>query len=405
MDEVDQESPPRSFADEWAPEPEEHPRRRYNIPLGSGGINISAGMKSVYVDNVFLTQSGARDDFVLVPKANLDAYFPLGLSNAVVVNLGLAYYQYLKNTSLNTGTPLINPNSEVAFNIRTGDFTVKVSEQFSYQESPVYEEGAEFFNVYDTGRLGRFDNRVGALATWDLHQLLLDLGYYHENLLANGSAFDEINHASELVNADAMFALSPDLKAGLETTGSINRFDPARLNDSWRATAGPGARWQISKFLEARAGAGYERIQYDGAEASALGIQPQNAYYAYGTINHKINRFFSQSLRVSHDNQLGYNSGNLEGTHLVYSLTWRPQDRLNVRPLVSFDFFNETFGSGPPSLYHEQFTYLLAGLSARYELGRHWQAGLDWSYRLKDSRLDNAGYAQNEAALELLYNF
>jgi hypothetical protein len=32
---------------------------RYNIPWGSGDFNFSAGLRGVYVDNVFLTHAGA----------------------------------------------------------------------------------------------------------------------------------------------------------------------------------------------------------------------------------------------------------------------------------------------------------------------------------------------------------
>ena len=47
---------------EVAPETEAAPESppRYNIPWGSGGFNFSAGLRGAYVDNVFLTQTGAR---------------------------------------------------------------------------------------------------------------------------------------------------------------------------------------------------------------------------------------------------------------------------------------------------------------------------------------------------------
>jgi hypothetical protein len=35
----------------------------------------------------------------------------------------------------------------------------------------------------------------------------------------------------------------------------------------------------------------------------------------------------------------------------------------------------------------------------------HWQTRLSWDYRLKDSEIVAAGYAQNQVAVELLYRF
>ena len=393
--------------DEVSPEMEAAPENlpRYNIPWGSGGFNLSAGLRGVYVDNVYLTQTGARDDFILVPECDLAAFFPIGQSNTVVVDLGLAYYQYLKNTALNTGTPVINPNSELAFNMQVDDFRFRFSERFSYQTSPVYETGGEFFNVYNPGLFERYENRVGALGTWDLHDLVVSAGYYHENLWANTAQYDYIDHASELFSADAMLALSPRVKAGLETAGSINRFDNDVTSDAWRARVGPALRLDVSQFIKVRLGAGYERIQYDSSQASALGINSENTYYAYAGVDHVITRFFSQSLQVFHDNQLGYDAGNLAGTHVQYSLTWRPKELLSLSPHAAVSFYDESYGSGPPSLYHERFTYVLAGLTARYQLGQHWRTSLSWDYRLKDSDITAYGYTQNQVGLELTYQF
>jgi hypothetical protein len=341
----------------------------------------------------------------LVPECNLAAFYPIGLSNTVVLDLGIAYYQYFKNTELNSGTPLINPNSELAFNVRAGDFTIRPSERFSYQESPVYETGGEFINVYNTGRFSRYENRIGATAAWDQHDLVVTFGYFHENLFSDDSFYDYINHASELFSADAMLAVLPDIKVGLEAAGSLNSFENVPMNDSWRVRFGPALRYDSGRFIRARFGAGYERINYNSSEAAAQGITDENTFYAYAGAEHSLSKFLSHSLQVSYDNQLGYNAGNLSGTHIIYGLNWRPLEALTLSPQASVNFFHETFGSGPPTLYHERFTYVLTGLAATYQLGQHWRSRLNWEYRLKDSDLPDAGYDQNQVALELMYQF
>ena len=269
---------------------------------------------------------------------------------------------------------MINPNSELAFNLQVDDFRFRFSERFSYQESPVYETGSEFFNVYNTGLFERYENRVGALGAWDLHDLVVSAGYYYENLWANTSQNKDIDHSSELCSADVMLTVMPRLKAGLEAAGSLNRFDNNVTNDCWRARVGPALRLDVSQFIKARLGAGYERIEYDSAEAAAVGISAENTYYAYGGVEHEITRFLSHSIQVFHENQLGYDAGNLAGTHLQYSLTWRPKEPLSLSPHVEVTFYDESYGSGPPSLYHERLMYVLAGLTGRYQLGQHWRS-------------------------------
>lgn len=380
-------------------------RPRYNIPWGSGGINFSLGLQGQYVDNVYLTHTSPSDDFIIVPECNIAAFIPAGRSNNIVLDLGIAYYYYIQNTELNTGTPLINPNSELAFNLQTGDFHFKFSESFSYQESPVYETGGQFYNIYNTGRFARYLNRVGVAMKWDLHDLVVDASYYHENLAANGSTYNYIDHASELFGADALLAVSPTLTVGLESVASINRFDNSPWYDTWRARVGPGVRLNLSEFVHARLGAGYERIEYDSSFAAPLGLKPEDSYYAYAAIDHEINRFISHSIQAGHDNQLGFNAANLERSYVGYYLNWRPKRSITVSPGISLSFYDESYGSGSASLYSEKFRYLSPNVLVHYEYDRHWRANLGWEYHLKDSDTEELGYSRNLVRLELIYQF
>jgi hypothetical protein len=379
---------------------------RFAIPVGSGGFNFNAGLKMEYVDNVYITHSNAKDDFILVPEADVAAFFPVGQLNSLALDVGLAYYEYLKNTTLNTGQPLVNPNTDLAFNLRSGDFRVRFSESFSYQQSPMYETGNQFYNVAtNTPLFQRYLNRIGALVTWDQNKLVMTAGYFHENLWSENSTYNYIDHASELFSADAMLATSPNFTVGLEAAGSINDFVNSPSYDTWRARVGPALRINASEFIRIRLGGGYERIQYDSAQASSLGLTPENTYYAYANIEHKINQYFGHSLTLSHDNELGSNAGNLAANTVSYSLGWQPRQRLSISPLVSVNWYDESFGSTTANLYHEKFTYYYAGLVVRYLFGPHWQASARWYYHLKDSDIQAYGYGQNQVSLELIYQF
>src|ERR1039458_4336390 len=139
-----------------------------------------------------------------------------------------------------------------------------------------------------------------------------------------------------------MLTLSPLVTTGLEAVGSLNNFDNSPTYDTWRARVGPGIRLNVSQFIKVRAGVGYERIDYDSASASSLGLSAENTYYAYAGVEHQINRFFSHSLEASHDNQLGFNAANLEGTHVSYSLAWKPNTALTLSPHMSVNWYDES---------------------------------------------------------------
>src|SRR5262249_18277592 len=139
-------------------------------------------------------------------------------------------------------TPLINPNTDLSFNLFSGDFGFTFSERFYYQQSPFYESGSQFYNIFNTALFKRYYNRIGGVVTWDQNKLVVTAGYFHENLWADGSTYNYIDHASELFSADAMLKVSPVLTAGLEAAGSLNDFFNSPSYDTWRARVGPALR-------------------------------------------------------------------------------------------------------------------------------------------------------------------
>jgi hypothetical protein len=378
---------------------------RYNISLGRGGITLSAGLEGLYVDNVFLTEHDLRDDFILVPQLNMGLFYPIGRINTLRLDLGILYYYYSKNTSLNSGTPSINPNSVLEFNIYAGDFQITASEAFSYQEIPFYETGGQFFNVYNTGRFARFLNRVGAAAKWDLHHLVVEGGYHHEDLLSNGSQFNYIDRHSELFDLNAFLSVSPDVAVGLEGTGSLNSFDNVPINDHWRASIGPAMKFTPNQYLTGRLGAGYQRIEYDSSLDPLYGLEGFNTYYFYAGLEHQINRFFNHAVRVSHDNQPGINAANLAGTHVTYRLDWKATERLKISPYFEYSHYEESYGPDVTGLYREVFDYYAAGLAAAYTVTQNWRVNLNYDYRLKDSQVAGFGYAQNRVSVLVDYQF
>jgi hypothetical protein len=381
-------------------------RSRYNISIGSGGLNFSAGFRTMYVDNVYLSYTNVRDDVILVPECDLAAFFPIGLSNSLACDIGLAYYDYLKNSRLNSSTPAVNPNSQLTFNLRTGDFTIGFDESFSYQVLPFYETQNQFYNLYNTAQFRRFDNLLGTTVKWDLRDLVVTAAYHHDNFWSDGGHYSYIDHASEIFNTDATLKLSRMVAAALEASGSLNNYGNNSIYNTSRARVGPALRLDVSEFITIRAGAGYERINFDSSPAGALDLGSQDTYYAYGKIDHRITQFLSQSIAGSHDNQIGFNAANLEGTHLIYSLNWQPTRTLTVSPYVSANWYNESDGPNASSrLYHEQFTFVHAGIEAARQFGRHWRGKLSWNYNSIDANITYDGYAQNIAIAEITYQF
>src|SRR5580693_10294826 len=97
---------------------------QYNQMYGPIRLRTSAGVSVNYTDNVFYSYH-AQDDIMIEPHVSLDALWPITPLNTLRLSLGLSYEWYMRNPVLNANGPLVNPGSELAYNLFIGDFRIR----------------------------------------------------------------------------------------------------------------------------------------------------------------------------------------------------------------------------------------------------------------------------------------
>jgi len=235
---------------------------QYNLRYGQMRFKTSSTLAVSYTDNVFYSHE-QRDDFLVNPQVTLDALWPVTELNALRLSLGLGYEWYAKNSQLNADAPLVNPGTELVFNIFVGDFRIQLHERFLYQESLFFNdlsgERERFYNFNDVGTFSRLDNDVGFTVDWDLNKVVLSARYSHENFVSTTDAFEYLNRASEWFNASASFALGDKAKTGLEVQASFHDYETETvLGDNWRGRVGPFVEVNPQEKISVRAGGGYD---------------------------------------------------------------------------------------------------------------------------------------------------
>jgi hypothetical protein len=371
----------------------------YNMHVGPVGFSIEPSLRLNYNDNIYWAPRDRLDDFIFRPEVRLSALWPITELNTLSLALGVGYEYYIQHTDLNTSSPLISPDTDLALNLFTGDFHFRFHDSFSYQESLTYYQGAnQFINFNNVAKFGRYDNRAGVSADWDLNKLILNFGYDHENFWVRGTVYDYENHTTDLFWANLTYAVNDAVKVGVETRASFTDYEKDLLGDQWRFGVGPFLDWTMSKNLQLRIGGGMDITQ-----ASAnfnMGSEDFNNYYAYVHINHRLNEFFTHSFAVGHENQLGWNAANMADTYFRYNAVWRLIRKVDLGMHAGVYFFDET-GYG----FSESYTYFNAGLDLTYQLTQRWRSNLSYNFTQKDSDLPNRDYCQNVVSLALSYRF
>jgi hypothetical protein len=193
---IEEQAEPRgSLAGERAIEElkREQTNEVYNVHYGRIGFQVGARLGAAYTDNVFLSGLNRLDDFILRPEVTLGASVPLTELNTLKLSLGVGYEWFAKNQSLNGDAPLVSPDSELMFTMFVKDFRIRLHDQFSYQQTLVFNDQpvnqTRIYNFTNVSRFDRLDNFVGPTVDWDLNKVILTLGYDHENFVSTTEQF------------------------------------------------------------------------------------------------------------------------------------------------------------------------------------------------------------------------
>jgi hypothetical protein len=373
---------------------------QYNLRYGPVRFKATGTLGVSYTDNIFYSHT-RREDVLINPQITLGALWPVTDLNALRFSLGVGYEWYAKNSGLNADAPLINPGSELTFNLFVGDFRIQLFDRFLYQQSLFFnsfsDEGERFYNLNDVGTFSRLDNQVGFNVDWDLNKVVVSAGYNHENFVSTTTRFEYLDRASEWFTATASFALGDKAKTGLEAQASLHDYDTETfLNDNWRARVGPFVDVNTEEKISLRAGGGFDTGQYDD---SAFSGSDYETYYAYARIRQET-RLFSHSLTFGREHTLGDIANNRRTTYARYSISSPIVAYLELGGNVSVNFAKEFGGT-----FEEEFAYYGAGLRVGWLFHKFWRADLSYEFRLKDSDITARDFHRNRVTLSATYSF
>jgi hypothetical protein len=369
----------------------------YNLSVGPVRLRTDAGVRLGYTDNVFSSDENRQEDFLVNPEFILGAWWPITELNTLRLSLGLGYEWFANNTVLNSDAPLINPDTELVFNVFVGDFRIRLHEKFSYQESLSYSADERFFNFNDVGKFSRWHNLAGLEVVWDLNKVILTVGYDHENFIPVTSQFEYLERASEWFDASAAFPIGDKIQIGLEAQASLHDYESETiLNDSWRFAGGPFVDFTTEQKISLRAGGGFDAARYDRA---ATGDNDFDDYYAYVRIGQET-RLFVHALSVGREHRLGDNANNLRLTQVRYWISSPVFKHVDLSANASVNFAEEFGGT-----FQEEFTYYAAGLRIGYQFHKYWRTALGYDFFWKDSDLPLRDFTRNRVSWDLAFSF
>ena len=188
----------------------------YNLLAGPVRFLFSITTGIEYNDNINLAETNKQEDIIIRPQFNIDAIWQVTQLNTLKLDIGLGYAFYLDHPNANTNGVLIQPGSQLSFDIFVQDFRINLHDRFSLQQDPVGQ--LQLSNVVD---YGRFENTAGISVLWDLNKAVLTFGYDHYNYISTTSTFDYLNRNAEELTFSSYFAFTSTTFRTLRKSASL----------------------------------------------------------------------------------------------------------------------------------------------------------------------------------------
>lgn len=374
-----------------------HPESQpYTFKSGDLRLLVTPSLEMDWNDNVNLSEKDALEDFILRPLLQFEGSYPITQRNLLRFSVGVGYDQYLSHDEF-SALRLVS-GSEVAFDLYIKDFWINIHDRFEFVQDP-----AEQASVAATGRYGGLDNTAGLSTTWDLKDLVLTLGYDHENFIASSEAFDYLNRASELLLGRAGFRLHPRVTAGVEAGGSFTTYEQDFLNDSQGYSAGVFADWRPGPYFRIQARGGYCALLFDQTSQS-ITAKDQDTFYAGLTVGHEITEAVSYSLSGGHELRLGTDADSIEDWYVRPAIDWHVIKNLIFSTYLSYEH-GEQGQRDQAGAVGETYDWLGAGLGLSHPITKKLSFMLKYRVTLRSSDVASRDYTQNLVGLRLTYQF
>ena len=368
----------------------------YTFKAGDFKLLVTPSLELDWNDNITLSRDNTEADFILRPLVALNASYPIGAYNLLNLSVAFGYDKYLIHDAYSQLR--LDSGSELSFDVYVKDFWINFHDRFQYSQDPSQEAAVAGSG---SGSYGTFQNTAGLSGTLDLEDVILTLGYDHQNTRSLSSQFNQMNNSSELVVARTGLQFNPTLIVGVEGTASFTTYDQAVLNDNQQYSAGIYGDWRPGSYFSVQPRVGYTIFESGQTSASVKGGNLAS-WYANLTLAHQVTDFLSYSLSAGHEIRPGIQSDAIEDSYIRPSVDWKVIKDVTLQTSLFYEHGAEG-GGQQASLLEKNYDQYGGGLNLSYSPMKKVRISLNYRLTLRSSNVASREYTQNLVGLQITY--
>lgn len=375
------------------------PQRHF---IGPAQLSLGANLGATYSDNINGAEFNPESDTFISTGISLGIQWPITGQSQIAIGLGLSYIKYLRVTS-NDGLA-INPNSALVYTVSAGDVSVSAYDQAAY-----YREALTQGALANVTTLPRIENTVGLRVGWTPDRWNFDVGYSHNNVIAENAVDNYLDSSSEYFFGRAGWAFAESSGAGIEVSGSLTDYSAQLQPNNQSVSVGPYFEWKPEPWLRLSARGGPTFYHFD-----SLGATPESdlsSYYIFADVSHQIADFLSHDLSIQRSIQPGLNQGSsyTEQLTVTYGISWTLTQSTTLTGNLNYQDGNQPFflpiGPGLTLQEKENYTAWSIGPTIAWKATDALTASANYTHSWRDSNIPGRNYTGDAVSVNLTYNF
>jgi hypothetical protein len=386
-----------------SPEPTKY--NPYHLNWGPLKGRLYGAVQFEYNDNISLGDKGSRvSDFYITPNVGVGFEWLLAQGQALRFDLGLGYRWYLKHSELNS--VIITPSTHARFDFRVGPVKMNVHDSFTTSIDPLTQAqvGATTVNTNALLNYRRIINTLGIGADWQASRYVgVQAGYDWKIDRSFTDQLRFVDHDEHTFSGGVYAQPTPRLRVGLNGAYTIVDYRQNIQNNATIWSIGPSAEYKITDQISVNGSVGYTATSFDKpslANTNSVADTSNFRSIAYQAgVNHRFSPQWYHGVSVSRGASLGIGNNFADHTAVQYGIVGQVAAPLTLQATFTWEDIKVSGLAG------EKANRYIFYLGARYRLTQAWNAGLGYSYALKDSNVPGADYYQNRVTLDLTRQF
>ncbi|MEM0966346.1 MAG: hypothetical protein AAGJ81_09390 [Verrucomicrobiota bacterium] len=377
-----------------------------NLRIGGLELDLRGSIAQAYDSNIGLSFEDPESDWITQFGLQLGGQIDLTEINSLNLSVGIEYRKYWNNPEFDSdrNSIIVTPETELELLFRIGNFDFRLFDRFSLLTDPGntrFIDPSSNAPLTDVVVYSRINNRFGLDGIWTINPFWnANLNLSRLDIIPLDSEFRDLERHSYLGSVGLTRNVAANLDVTGQLSGSVDRYRTSFQPDSSSWSAGVGASWQPTDFLETEVFVAWTQRNFDSDGQNQDTTTESQGVTGNVSVTHLINPVLRHSIGYGRNLDLGSVSNEITVQNAQYRIDYSGFERSNLYFRVLWTEGEDSGGIDP-----ETFDRWAFETSVGYPLSTRLEFSASYEYTIRDSNIESRNFDRNLFTVTFDYDF